>query len=140
MQEQLKYLQLKRGQAPISWSTVMKKLDVQNYGEVPGLTEREKYYNETVEMQKMQIVAQVQAMQFLKSMGIDPQQLQGGDSGGGGGGGGGGSASGAPAAPTAGGENQQLHAGGRPPSGQKPPQIKQKGGAGGDPRTTITES
>jgi hypothetical protein len=124
MQEQLKYLQLKRGQAPISWSTVMKKLDVQNYGEVPGVTEREKFFNETVEMQKMQIIAQVQAMQFLKQLGIDPSQLQGGDQGGGGGGKGGGG----------GGK------GGRKPSGQKPAQIKQKGGQGGDPRTTVTES
>jgi len=145
MQEQLKYLQLKRGQAPISWSTVMKKLDVQNYGEVPGLTEREKYFNEEIEMQKMQIIAQVQAQQFLKQLGIDPAQLQGGQGQGGssgsGGSGGSGGASGAPASPAPlPAEGHKPHPGGRPPSGEKPPQIKQKGGAGGDPRTTITES
>jgi hypothetical protein len=123
MQEQLKYLQLKRGNAPISWCTVMKKLDVPNYGEVPGNTEREKFFNEQVEMQKMQIVAQVQTMLFLKQLGIDPSQLGGGAQGGGGkqGGGGGGG-------------------GGRPPSGNKAPRLKQKGAQGGEPRTTVTES
>jgi len=120
MQEQLKYLQLKRGQAPISWATVMKKLDVQNYGEVPGNTEREKYFNEQVEMQKMQIIAQIQAMAFLKQLGIDPSKLQGAEGGGGGGGGKGGA--------------------GRPPSGGKAPRIKQKGAARGAPRTVVTES
>jgi hypothetical protein len=124
MQEQLKYLQLKRGQAPISWSTVMKKLDVQNYGEVPGNTEREKFFNEQVEMQKMQIIAQVQAMMFLKQLGIDPAQLHGGGGGAGGGAGGGGG----------------KGAGGRPPSGSKAPRLKQKGAQGGEPRTTVTES
>jgi hypothetical protein len=124
MQEQLKYLQLKRGNAPISWCTVMKKLDVPNYGDVAGNTEREKFFNEQVEMQKMQIVAQVQTMLFLKQLGIDPAALGGaaGGIGGGGGkqGGGGG--------------------GGRPPSGNKAPRLKQKGAQGGEPRTTVTES
>jgi len=123
MQEQLKYLQLKRGNAPISWCTVMKKLDVANYGEVQGNTEREKFFNEQVEMQKMQIVAQVQTMLFLKQLGIDPSQL-GGAGGGGGGAGGGGAKQG----------------GGRPPSGGKAPRLKQKGAQGGEPRTTVTES
>lgn len=130
MQEQLKYLQLKRGQAPISWATVMKKLDVTNYGDVPGNTEREKFFNEQVEMQKMQILAQIQAMEFLKKLGIDPammQQLMGGAPGGGGGGGGKGGGGG-------GGR------GGRQPSGQKAPRLREKGGAGGEPRTTVTES
>src|SRR5208337_710685 len=121
MQEQLKYLQLKRGNAPISWCTVMKKLDVANYGEVQGNTEREKFFNEQVEMQKMQIVAQVQTMLFLKQLGIDPSQL-GGAGGGGGGAGGGGAKQG----------------GGRPPSGGKAPRLKQKGAQGGEPRTTVT--
>src|SRR5208337_3709038 len=75
MQEQLKYLQLKRGNAPISWCTVMKKLGVENYGEVAGNTEREKWFNEELETQKLQILAQVQAMLFLKQLGIDPSQL-----------------------------------------------------------------
>jgi hypothetical protein len=33
-----------------------------------------------------------------------------------------------------------LHAGGRPASHQKPPRIAQKGGAGGDARTTVKTS
>lgn len=115
MQEQLKFLQLKRGNAPISWATVMKKLDVPNYGEVDGTTEREKYFNEEMEMTKMKIVAQAQAMQLMQQLGLNQPGAEGDGKKGGG------------------------HAG-RKPSGQKPPQIKQKGGAGGAPRTTVTES
>lgn len=125
MQEQLKYLQLKRGQAPISWATTMKKLDIPNYGEVEGATEREKFFNEEVDTLVMQIVAKAKAMAKLKELGIDPSVLMGQDDGGKGGGKGGKSGG---------------NAGGRPPSGQKAPRIKQKGGGGGEPRTTVTES
>jgi hypothetical protein len=124
MQEQMKYLQLKRGNAPISWSTVMKKLDVPNYGEVPGNTEREKWFNEEVEMQKLKIVAAAMAQQFMKQMGIQPPAEEEAKGKGGGGKGGEGKGKG----------------GGRQPSGNKPPQLKQKGAKGGDPRTVITES
>jgi hypothetical protein len=116
MQEQLKYLQLKRGNAPISWATVMKKLGVENYGEVKGDTEHEKWFNEELETQKLHILAQAAAAQWMKQLGIEPQPE---------GGGGGGKKSGG---------------GGRPPSGQKSPKIKQKGSQGGAPRTTVTES
>ncbi len=116
MQEQLKYLQLKRGNAPISWSTVMKKLDVPNYGESAGNTEREKWFNEEVEAEKLKIVAMAVAQQFMKQLGLQPP----GEEGGGGKG--------------------SAKAGGRPPSGQKGPKIKQKGAKGGEPRTTVTES
>ncbi len=119
MQEQLKYLQLKRGNAPISWATVMKKLGVENYGEVQGNTEREKWFNEELETQKLQILAQAQAMQLMKELGIEPPP-QGGAGGSKGGGKGG--------------------AGGRPPTGGKPPRLKQKGAQGGNPRTVISES
>ncbi len=122
MQEQLKYLQLKRGNAPISWCTVMKKLGVENYGEVPGNTEREKWFNEELETQKLQILAAAAAAALMKKLGIEPPQ--GGAGGGKGKGGGGGGKGG----------------GGRPPSGGKAPQIKQKGAQGGEPRTTVTES
>lgn len=114
MQEQLKYLQLKRGNAPISWATVMKKLGVENYGEAPGNTEREKWFNEELETQRLQILAAAQAAQLMKQLGIEPPA--GGQGGGGKG------------------------KGGRPPSGGKGPQLKQKGGAGGEPRTVVTES
>jgi hypothetical protein len=121
MQEQLKYLQLKRGNAPISWSTVMKKLDVQNYGEVPGNTEHEKWFNEELETQKLKIIAAAQAAQLMKQLGMEPPQGGEGGKGGGGGGGKGGG-------------------GGRPPSGSKSPKLRQKGAQGGNPRTVVSES
>ena len=125
MQEQMKYLQLKRGNAPISWATVMKKLDVPNYGDVPGNTEREKWFNEEIEMQKLKILAAAAAQQLMQQLGIQPQQEGGGKGGGKGGSGGGGGGKGS---------------GGRPPSGAKAPQLKQKGSQGGNPRTVVSES
>ena len=125
MQEQLKYLQLKRGQAPISWATVMKKMGVENYGEAPGNTEREKWFNEELETQKLQILAQAQAAQLMKQLGVEPQQGAPGKGKGGGKGGGGDKGGGG---------------GGREPSGGKAPKLKQKGAQGGTPRTTVTES
>lgn len=124
MQEQLKYLQLKRGNAPISWSTVMKKLDVQNYGEVPGNTEHEKWFNEELETQKLKIIAAAQAAQLMKQLGIEAPPGGEGGKGGKGGGGGGGKGGG----------------GGRPPSGSKGPKLRQKGAQGGNPRTVVSES
>lgn len=127
MQEQLKYLQLKRGQAPISWCTTMKKLDIPNYGEVEGSTEREKFFNEETDMQVAAIVAKVKALMKLKQLGIDPSILQQLEGGGGGQQGGGGQGGG-------------KHAGGRPPTAQKAPKIRAKGGQGGEPRTIVSES
>jgi len=62
--EQLKWLTLKRQQAPISWATVMKKLGIENYGDVKGNTEREKYINESIEDLKLKAMA-AQMMQAL---------------------------------------------------------------------------
>jgi hypothetical protein len=115
MQEQMKYLQLSRGGFPISNATVAKKLDIANYGEVPGATEREKWMNEQIDMLKFKAAAAHLAAQLM------PQQP---DDGGDGGGGGKGSAK----------------AGGRKPSGKNPPKLEQKGGKGGNPRTVVTES
>ncbi len=121
MQEQLKFLQLKRGQAPISWETVFTKLDIPDpKGEI------EKSFKEQTDLEKMKLLAQIELMKLMKSLGIDPSALGGGDEGskggkGGKGGGGGGG-------------------GGRPPSGQKGPRIAQKGGAGGEPRSVVKES
>ena len=123
MQRQLMMLQLKRSGAPISWATVMKDLDVPNWGEGEGNTEKEKWFNEEVEMQKLKIVAAALAQQFMQKLGIQPPGEEGGGAGapsGGKGGGGG---------PT-----------GRKPTAQKAPRIKQKGAAGGTPRTVVTES
>jgi hypothetical protein len=117
MQEQMKYLQLKRGNAPISWATVMKKLDVPNYGDVPGNTEREKWFNEEIEMQKLKIIAAAAAQQLMQQLGIQSPQEGGGKGGG-----------------------EGKGSGGRPPSGAKAPQLKQKGSQGGTPRTVVSES
>ena len=118
IQRQLMMLQLKRGGAPISWSTVMKDLDVSNWGETSGNTEKEKWFNEEVEMQKLKIVAAALAQQFMKQLGIQPPEEGGGGKGGGKGGG----------------------STGRRSTAQQGPRIKQKGAAGGEPRTVVSES
>lgn len=110
MQEQLKYLQLWRGHAPISFSTVAKKLGIENYGEVPGNTEREKWVHEQLEDLKLKAAAAQLASQLM------------------------------PGAPGEEGGKTGPHAGGRPPSGGKPPKLKQKGASSGNPRTTVSES
>lgn len=71
-------------------------------------------------MQKLKITAMALAQQFMKELGIQPPGEEGGQGGKGGGGG--------------------KHGGGRPPSGARGPRLKEKGGAGGEPRTVISES
>lgn len=112
MQEQMKYLQLQRGGFPIAAVDVAKKLDIDNYGEVPGDTGRERWLNE----QKQTLQMQAEVAQYAAQLG-----LTGGDGQQGGGGGKGHGGGGRP---------------GRKPSGQAPPKLRQKG----DGRTTITES
>lgn len=112
MQEQLKYLQLKRGQAPISWLTVFKKMDITNPEK-----EIEQSFAEQEKLEEMKLGAQIKLMQKMKELGIDPEQLGG-----------------------VGGGDQKPHAGGRPPSGKKGPSVAQKGAKGGTPRTVIKES
>jgi hypothetical protein len=121
-QEQLKYLQLYRDQFPISPHTVAKKLGIENFGEIPGKDEFEKWVN----WKKIQIALMAQEQQLAGQLG-----LGGGDEGGGGGEGGG--TEGTPKKPTGKPE-------GRPPSGKEMPKIVQKGKHDGKPRTTITES
>ncbi len=113
MQEQLKFLQLKRGQAPISWETVFTKLDIPNAKE-----EIEKSFKEQVQLEKMKILGQLEIAEELKKLGIDPSQVMGGQQ----------EKGGAP------------HAGGRPSSDKKPPKIVQKGKQGGTPRTVVKTS
>lgn len=112
MQKQLMLLQLKKGGAPISWLTIFKAVDV-NTPE----TEIEASFQEQEKLEKMKLLAQIDLMQTMKKLGIDPQALQGG-----------------------GGGDGKPHAGGRPSSGQKSPKLKQKGAKGGDPRSTVSES
>jgi hypothetical protein len=125
MQRQMMMLQLKRTGAPLSWSTVMKTIDIANWGDSSGATEKEKFFNEETELQVMAIIAKAKAFMKLKEMGIDPSVLEGGGQPQGGKGGKG------PAG---------QHAGGRDPSGKKQPRLAQKGGAGGTPRTIVKES
>ncbi len=53
IQDQLKWLSLKKQGAPIAWATVLKKVGMDNYGEVKGNTEREKYINEVKRIASM---------------------------------------------------------------------------------------
>ena len=117
-QEQLKYLQLKRTpDCPLSWETTLTKLDVANPKE-----EMDKYFKEQQQLTKMKLIAAAMAAKEMQELGLQPPGEEGGGGGKGGGKGGG------------------LHAGGRPPTNSKQPRIAQKGGAGGDARTTVKTS
>lgn len=111
MQEQLKYLQLYRGGFPISPHTVAKKLGIENFGDIPGDTEIEKWVN----WMRMKITLEAAAQQLSS-------ELMPGDAG------------------NLSAENPGPHPGGRPPTGQVPPRIVQKGKNDGNPRTTVVES
>jgi hypothetical protein len=65
--EQLKWLQLKKTGAPISWATTLKKLGVENYGDVKGNTEREKYINEQIEDLKLK----AEAAKLMQALGLN---------------------------------------------------------------------
>ncbi len=112
--EQLKYLQLYRGDFPISPQTVAKKLGIDNYGDIPGDTEFDKWIN----WQKMKIALMAEAAQLQSQL--------------------------MPEAPPDGSQvntgQKKPHAGGRKPTGQVAPHIEQKGKNDGKPRTTISES
>jgi hypothetical protein len=124
MQEQLKYLQLYRGGFPISPQTVAAKLDIENYGDIDGVTEFEKWENWKIKETTIQVKAQLLAAAIMGQAGIMPPQA------------GGGGTEGKPPQQ----DPNQPHPGGRPPSGKKPPKLEQKGGSTFQPRTTITES
>lgn len=118
MQEQLKYLQLYRGGAPIAFCDVAKKLDIENYGEVEGDTGFERWVNEQKIMMELKAAAAKLASSLMPGEtmpGAAQQQPGTGPKGG------------------------AKGTGGRAPSGQRAPKIKQKGGPGG-PRTTIAET
>jgi hypothetical protein len=117
MQEQLKYLQLYRGGAPIAFADVAKRLDIDNYGEVEGATGFQRYVNE----QKIMIMMKAAAAQLMQTL---MPQLPGG---------------GPQQQPGTGPKGGQKGTGGRAPSGKEPPQLKQKGGPSG-PRTSVVES
>lgn len=118
-QEQLKYLQLYRDQFPISPHTVAKKLGIENFGEIPGSDEFEKWVN----WKKIQIALMAQEQQLAGALGLgQPQPAEGG-----------GGQEGSDKEST--GKRE-----GRPPSGKEQPRVVQKGKHDGKPRTTIVES
>jgi hypothetical protein len=112
MQQQLLLLQLKKGGAPIAWKKVFEAMDLNN----PDPIIDESFQGQE-RLEKLKILAQVDIMKILKGLGIDPQQLQGGEA-----------------------NSGKQHAGGRPSTGQKNPKLKQKGSKGGDPRSVVSES
>ena len=75
----MKWMSLKFKGAPISWSTIMKKLGMDNYGDVPGATEREKWKAEMVE--ELEFKAKI-AM-AMQQMGMAPEEGKGQGKGGG---------------------------------------------------------
>lgn len=77
--EQLKWMSLKFKGAPISWCTTLKKLGIENYGDVPGDTEREKWANEEMEM----LALKAKAAKMAAALGIPPDEGKGQGKGGG---------------------------------------------------------
>lgn len=116
MQEQLKYLQLYRSGAPIAFHDVAKKLHIKDYGEIEGNTGYERWVNE--QKQKLELAAEAQKVAAGLGLGGDGEGQE----------------------PGTGPKGGQKGTGGRAPSGQKPPNVRQKGTQGGTPRTTVTES
>jgi hypothetical protein len=131
MQEQLKYLQLYRGGFPISPHTVAAKLDIDNFGDIKGTTEFEKWVNWKQMEVAIQVKSQLLAAQMMAAAGVMPPQP--------GEGGGGPQDKPASAPPQPSGPNQP-HPGGRPPSGKKPPHLAEKGANSWEPRVTTEES
>ena len=66
MQEQMKWLNFLQRGMPVSFSTAMKKLGVENWGNTPGATEFEKYKHEQFELLEMKAkaaqIAQVEGL------------------------------------------------------------------------------
>jgi hypothetical protein len=113
-QEQMKWMFFLEHNMPVSKATCMTKLDVANYGETPGDTEREKYEYEQERDTLRQIKLREMVMEEM------PQQ---------------------PAAPPPGGGGPgQGKGGGRPNANTAPPKLEQKGGKGGQPRTVLSTS
>lgn len=116
--QKLLYMQLQRAGFIISSETVAKAIGVENWGELPGNTELEKWKAE--QEMKLEFAAQMQEI----GADLAPQGGPGGPTG-----------PAAPAPPTLG----NKPAPGRPPSGQKPPELVTKASAAG-PRAVVKES
>jgi hypothetical protein len=110
LQEQTKYLALFGRGFPISPHTVAKKLGIENFGDIKGDTEFEKW----VEWKKTEIVLMAQAKALASE--LMPQE---------------------PGAEVP--ETGKQHGGGRPPSGQRPPKAVMKD-KNTNPRPVVKES
>jgi hypothetical protein len=76
--EQQKLILLKKMGAPLSWSTIMPKIGIENFGEVKGNTEFEKWMNEELEMLKVKAAAAQLAAQLGLGAPQGPGQGKGG--------------------------------------------------------------
>jgi hypothetical protein len=79
MQEQMKWLNFLQRGMPVSFSTAMKKLGVENWGDSPGDTEFEKYKHEQFELLEMK----AKAAQIAQVEGLGGDQGKGQGKGGG---------------------------------------------------------
>jgi hypothetical protein len=112
MQQQLLLLQLKKGGAPIAWKKIFEAMDLNNPDAIIAES-----YEEQEQLEKMKLLAQIDLMQTMKKLGIDPAQLNGEQA-----------------------NDGKKHAGGRPASNSQPPRVKQKGSKGGEPRNVVSTS
>ncbi len=78
--EQVKYMSVYGRGFPISAHTVAKKIGIENYGEIPGNTEFERWINE----QKLMLVLKAQAAQLAGQLGLGEVPAQQGKQHGGG--------------------------------------------------------
>jgi hypothetical protein len=76
--EQLKLMSLKNMGAPISWATLLTKLGFENYGDVKGSTEHEKWVNEQFEDLKLKAAAAQMAAELGLGGDEGPGQGNGG--------------------------------------------------------------
>lgn len=127
-QEQAKYMALYSRDFPISPHTVAKKLGIDNFGDIPGDTEVEKWMN----WQKVKIALMAQQQQLAAELGMGAPAPGEGTAGAGAGSGGGPQN---PQSPP----HQGVHAGGRPNSDQTPPKLIVKDKKS-NPRPVISTS
>jgi hypothetical protein len=72
LQEQTKYMALYGRGAPISFHTVAKKLGIENYGEIEGNTEFQKWINE----QKVMLLLKAEAAHLAAELGLTEEPKQ----------------------------------------------------------------
>lgn len=116
MSYRLLLLQMRQRGAPISWATIMKSCEVQNVGEVSGVTEQDQYASE----KETEITQLARIQLVVQGLGMDAPSSPGGPPG--------------VTMPEGGGGATPQ--GGRPPSFNAPPQLEVKG----DGRPVVSTS